>query len=145
VGTPSEATRVPRPRRDASAAESTPPRRLALFLRARDSNTVARLLDGLAGPWATAARHALRECEAVSSSERHGTLALQFGERQDAVARLRALVSEAAPALRCAIAQALPPHQQALFPSVSARARAAGPATPGLARLASRLVREALR
>lgn len=145
MGQDKDVTRVIRPRKGADGGQSTPPERLALFVRARSAASAARLLDGLAGPWATAARDMLRACEAMSSAERHGRLALEFGDRPGEVGRLRALVSEASPGLRCAIALQLSPHHRALFPSLVARARAAGPGAPALTRLATRLVREALR
>jgi hypothetical protein len=120
--------------------------RLALFACALCRDTALDMLEGLCEPYRTRARRYAQQVTAWDSPSRQAKVAVEFGLREDAGRRLRAVMQEAAPALRLEMYRLLPPYLKTLFPELVAPS--AAPSTvvaPGMAALAQRLVREATR
>ncbi|NVJ00925.1 hypothetical protein HV824_22795, partial [Myxococcus sp. AM009] len=102
------------------------------------------LLGELGEESAVRAREHLQRLSALPSAQRQAKVAVEFGERADAAARLRRLMSDAPPMLRREIFRRLPPYHRTLFPDASL-AQQASEAPPAQGALAERLIREATR
>jgi hypothetical protein len=104
----------------------------------------AELLDGLGEHEAERAKEHLRRIAALPSAQRQAKVAVEFGERGDAGARLKLLMAEAPEPLRRELFRRLPPYHRTLFPE--RRVEPPGSeAPPALGALAERLIREATR
>jgi hypothetical protein len=125
----------PRPRRATIQAE-----RLALFLCALHREEAAELLEGLAPASRRRAQAFAAEVLGWDSSRRQALLLLELGPRDQPEERVQALLEEAPAALRDAVGEALPGELRRHRPG----ATDGRPPSPGLRRLAARLVREAL-
>ncbi|WP_238539840.1 hypothetical protein [Corallococcus macrosporus] len=157
-----EATRVgrkPRPVRSSGSVRAAAPteevprlvgplplplERLALVAWVLGRERAGALLGGLGEAAAVDARAHLQRLAALPSAQRQAKVAVEFGERPDAAARLRRLMSEAPPLLRQELFRRLPPYHRTLFPEekpVPPRAEA----PHSLGALAERLIREATR
>ncbi len=142
----------PRPSRKLPCPElvkSSPPGslpldRIALVALVFGGDRAAALLDGLRGPEARQARNYLAGFAALSSARRQARVAVEFGVRPDAAARLRRLMEEAPEVLRREIFRRLPPYHRSLFPKRQMEPPDAA-ATPAVCSLAERLIREATR
>jgi hypothetical protein len=104
----------------------------------------AELLDGLGEPAARRAKEHLGRFAALPSAQRQARVAVEFGERPDAAARLRAVMEEAPEVLRRELFRRLPPYHRSLFPERRVEPPDAA-ATPSVCALAERLLREATR
>ncbi|WP_233261969.1 hypothetical protein [Vitiosangium sp. GDMCC 1.1324] len=129
--------------------KSPPPRSLPLERLALVALVFAReraeaLLDGLRGPEARQAKNHLAGFAALSSARRQARVAVEFGVRPDAAARLRAVMEESPEVLRREIFRRLPPYHRSLFPERQVEPPDAA-ATPSVCALAERLIREATR
>ena len=71
-------------------------------------------------------------------------MAVEFGVRPDAAARLRTVMEEAPEVLRRELFRRLPPYHRSLFPERQVEPPGAA-ATPAVCALAERLIREATR
>lgn len=130
--------------------EALPPRlplaleRFALVTWVLGRERAAELLDGLGEHEAARAKEHLLRISALPSAQRQAKVAVEFGERADAGARLKALMAEAPEPLRQEVFRRLPPYHRTLFPG-----RQVEPPSPevppGLSALAERLIREATR
>lgn len=131
--------------------EGPPPRlpplpleRLALVAWVLGRERAAELLGGLGGQDAALAREHLERIAALPSARRQAQVAVAFGERVDAAARLKALMEEAPEPLRRELFRRLPPYHRSLFPERRVEPPDAE-APSGLGPLAERLIREATR
>jgi hypothetical protein len=143
----------PRAREAATVVEPAPAKpppallpleRVALVTLVLGRERAEGLLEGLREPEAREAKRHLAGFAALSSSRRQARVAVEFGERPDAAARLRAVMEEASEVLRRELFRRMPPYHRSLFPE----RRVEPPdeaATPGVRALAERLVREATR
>ncbi len=121
-----------------------PLERLALVAWVLGRERAAELLCGLeAGAAASASEH-LRRLASLPSAQRQAKVSVEFGERPDAAARLRQLMSEASPLLRGELLRRLPPYHRTLFPS-EPRGAPRQDVPHALSLLAERLIREATR
>jgi hypothetical protein len=147
-----EATRIERPGAKTPGAEPVkcpPPASLSLEHMALVALVLGReragaLLEGLGEPEARQAKNLLAGFSALSSPRRQARVAVEFGVRPDAAARLRAVMEEAPEVLRREIFRRLPPYHRGLFPERQVEPPGAA-ATPAVCALAERLVREATR
>jgi hypothetical protein len=118
--------------------------RLALVALVFGRERAGALLDGLREPEARQAKAHLAGFAALSSARRQARVAVDFGVRVDAAARLRAVMEEAPEVLRRELFRRLPPYHRSLFPERQVEPPDAA-ATPAVCALAERLVREATR
>ncbi|HYO57311.1 hypothetical protein [Archangium sp.] len=132
-----ETTRIERP----GAPEPT---RIALVALVFGRERAEALLEGLREPEARQAKSHLAGFSALSSARRQARVAVEFGVRPDAAARLRAVMEEAPEVLRREIFRRLPPYHRGLFPERQVEPPDAA-ATPAVCALAERLIREATR
>ncbi|CAM4522856.1 Flagellar motor switch protein FliG C-terminal domain-containing protein [Myxococcus xanthus] len=157
-----DATRVgrkPRPVRSSASVRATAPteevprlvgplpipfERLALVAWVLGRERAGTLLGELGEESAVRAREHLQRLSALPSAQRQAKVAVEFGERADAAARLRRLMSDAPPMLRREIFRRLPPYHRTLFPDASLAPQATE-VPPALGALAERLIREATR
>ncbi|QRN99853.1 hypothetical protein JRI60_12895 [Archangium violaceum] len=123
---------------------SLPLERIALVALVFGRERAAVLLEGLTEPEASRAKVYLAGFAALSSARRQARVAVEFGVRPDAAARLRALMEEAPEVLRREIFRRLPPYHRSLFPEREVEPPGAA-ATPAVCALAERLIREATR
>jgi hypothetical protein len=123
---------------------SLPLERIALVALVLGKGQAKELLDGLREPEARQAKAHLAGFEALSSARRQARVAVDFGVRPDAAARLRAVMEEAPEVLRREIFRRLPPYHRSLFPERQVESPDAA-ATPAVCALAERLIREATR
>ncbi|MCY1020857.1 hypothetical protein [Pyxidicoccus sp. MSG2] len=138
------------PAREAPPPQAIPPPPLALPLErwalvawVLGRERAAELLSGLGVREAERAKEHLLRLAGLPSAQRQAKVAVEFGERADAAARLKALMEEASEPLRREIFRRLPPYHRSLFPG-----RPAEPgeqASPVMGALAERLIREATR
>jgi hypothetical protein len=132
--------RAPKP----SLPSVLPLERLALVALVLGRERAEALLDGLGEAEARQAKDDLAGFAALSSARRQARVAVEFGVRPDAAARLKAVMEEAPEVLRRELFRRLPPYHRSLFPE-----RQLGPpdaaATPAVCALAERLIREATR
>ncbi|NMO20298.1 hypothetical protein HPC49_43790 [Pyxidicoccus fallax] len=150
--------RVARPERKPSSAPASeekapvgPPPPLALPLEryvlvawVLGRERAADLLSGLGASEEARAKELLACIAALPSARRQAKVAVEFGERADAAARLKALMGEAPEPLRGEIFRRLPPYHRTLFPGREVEPADAD-APPALGALAERLIREATR
>jgi hypothetical protein len=123
---------------------SLPLERIALVALVFGRERAAELLEGLSEPEARRAKDCLAGFAALSSARRQARVAVEFGVRPDAAARLRAVMEEAPEVLRREIFRRLPPYHRGLFPERQVEPPDAA-ATPAVCALAERLIREATR
>ena len=144
-----EATRIGRvgrapARTEGRAPTGLPLERLALVALVLGRGRAATLLEGLTDADARRAQDFLAGFAALSSARRQARVALEFGVRPDAAARLRRLMREAPEVLRQEIFRGLPSYHRSLFPE-----RPLMPpdvtATGRVRAWAERLIREATR
>jgi hypothetical protein len=135
---------------EAPVEDAVPPRlplaleRFALVTWVLGRERAAELLDGLGAHEAARAKEHLRRIAALPSAQRQAKVAVEFGERADAGARLKALMAEAPEPLRREVFRRLPPYHRTLFPG--RQVEPPGPEVPSaLGALADRLIREATR
>jgi hypothetical protein len=121
-----------------------PVERIALVCLVLARERAAELLEGLGESEARQAREHLSRFTARSSAQRQARVAVEFGERPDAAARLRSVMEEAPAALRWELLRRLPPYHRSLFPERGGEPPEE-PVTPGMSTLAERLIREATR
>ncbi|HZI14333.1 MAG TPA: hypothetical protein VE153_28455, partial [Myxococcus sp.] len=100
-----------------SPVASPPPPRLPLALErfalvtwVLGRERAAELLDGLGEHEAERAKEHLRRIAALPSAQRQAKVAVEFGERADAGARLKLLMAEAPEPLRRELFRRLPPY-----------------------------------
>lgn len=110
-----------------------------LFVVALKKTNALELLDGLTEPARRTARLFAQRLADLDSPTRQARVALEFGVRDDARDRLKAMIDDAPPALRAALEAALPSAWR------QNRAAAPPPGSAVLKALATRLVREAMR
>jgi hypothetical protein len=128
----------------AGSSASLPLERMALVALVLGRDRAAELFEGLKEPDAVRARGYLAGFAALSSARRQARVAVEFGVRPDAAARLRGVMQEAPEVLRREIFRRLPPYHRSLFPSL--QLEPSGPeATERVCALAERLIREATR
>lgn len=133
-----------RGRGQSESPSGLPVERMALVALVLGRERAAELFDGLREPDATRARASLAGFQALSSARRQARVAVEFGGRPDAEARLRGVMREASEALRRELLRRLPPYHRALFPEQPLEPMS--PDTPERLRaLAERLIREATR
>lgn len=145
-------TPLPAPaRKPASPVPMKPPvlvplplERIALVALVFGRERAEALLDGLREPEARQAKNHLAGFAALSSARRQARVAVDFGVRPDAAARLRAVMEEAPEVLRRELFRRLPPYHRSLFPERQVEPPDAA-ATPAVCALAERLLREATR
>lgn len=123
---------------------SLPLERLALVALVFGRERAEALLGGLSGPEARQAKNHLAGFSALSSARRQARVAVEFGVRPDAAARLRSVMEAAPEVLRREIFRRLPPYHRSLFPERQMEPPDAA-ATPAVCALAERLIREATR
>ncbi len=123
---------------------SMPLERLALVAWVLGRERAAELLGGLGEGAAERALEHLRRLASLPSAQRQAKVAVEFGERPDAAARLRRLMSEVQPSLGREILRRLPPYHRTLFPAERPDIPA-HEVPPALTALAERLIREATR
>lgn len=140
----------PPPREEASPpAGPLPPlalplERYALVAWVLGRERAAELLSGLGTREAERAKEHLLRISGMSSAQRQAKVAVEFGERVDAAARLRTLMEVVSEPLRREIFRHLPPYHRTLFPERQLEpVDEASP--PALGALAERLIREATR
>ena len=121
-----------------------PLERISLVALVFGRERAGALLDGLREPDAMQAKAHLAGFAALSSARRQARVAVDFGVRPDAAARLRAVMEEAPEVLRRELFRRLPPYHRSLFPERQVEPPDAA-ATPAVCTLAERLVREATR
>jgi hypothetical protein len=126
------------------APSTLPLERIALVALVFGRERAKALLDGLREPDAQQAKAHLAGFAALSSARRQARVAVEFGVRPDAAARLKALMEEAPEVLRREIFRRLPPYHRSLFPKRQVEPSDAA-ATPAVCALAERLIREATR
>ena len=148
VGRAPRPGRKPQPPR-ARSVQPLPPlplplERFALVAWVLGRARAAELLGGLGAREAERAKEHLLRIAALPSAQRQAKVAVEFGERADAAARLKALMEEVSEPLRPELFRRLPPYHRTLFPG--RRVEPADPeAPPALGALAERLIREATR
>ncbi|HEX5745067.1 MAG TPA: hypothetical protein VFZ09_02425 [Archangium sp.] len=118
--------------------------RIALVALVFGRERAGVLLEGLREPEAREAKNHLAGFTALSSARRQARVAVEFGVRPDAAARLRAVMEEAPEVLRRELFRRLPPYHRNLFPERQVEPPDAA-ATPAVCALAERLFREATR
>ncbi len=118
--------------------------RVALVALVFGGERASGLLEGLAAPEARRARELLAGYAALSSARRQARVAVEFGVRPDATARLRALMEGAPEVLREELFRRLPPYHRSLFPGRQVVAPDAS-VTGAVCTWAERLIREATR
>jgi hypothetical protein len=129
---------------ESDAPGGLPLERMALVALVLGRERAAELFDGLRESDAARARAHLAGFQALSSARRQARVAVEFGGRPDAEARLRGVMREASEALRRELLRRLPPYHRSLFPEQALEP--ASPDTPERIRaLAERLIREATR
>ncbi|MBZ4419531.1 hypothetical protein K8638_23925 [Myxococcus sp. RHST-1-4] len=121
-----------------------PLERFALVAWVLGRARAAELLGGLREREAERAKEHLLHIAALPSAQRQAKVAVEFGERADAAARLKALMNEVSEPLRQEIFRRLPPYHRTLFPGRQVEPADSG-APPALGALAERLIREATR
>jgi hypothetical protein len=121
-----------------------PLERLALVALVLGRERAEALLDGLGEAEARQAKDDLAGFAALSSARRQARVAVEFGVRPDAAARLKAVMEEAPEVLRRELFRRLPPYHRSLFPERQLEPPDAA-ATPSVCALAERLLREATR
>ncbi len=121
-----------------------PVERIALVCLVLARERAAELLEGLGECEAPQAREHLARFTALSSAQRQAHVAVEFGERPDAAARLRSVMEEVPETLRREMFRRLPPYHRSLFLERGGEPPEAG-GNPGLGTLAERLIREATR
>ncbi len=134
----------PEPVRAPPAPSTLPLERLALVALVFGRERAKALLEGLGESEARQAKDHLAGFAALSSARRQARVAVEFGVRPDAAARLKALMEEAPEVLRREIFRRLPPYHRSLFPERQVEPPDAA-ATPAVCVLAERLIREATR
>lgn len=132
--------RAPKP----SLPSLLPLERLALVALVLGRERAEELLDGLGEAEARQAKDDLAGFAALSSARRQARVAVEFGVRPDAAARLKAVMEEAPEVLRRELFRRLPPYHRSLFPERQLEPPDAA-ATPAVCALAERLIREATR
>ncbi|MCP3145087.1 hypothetical protein [Pyxidicoccus xibeiensis] len=121
-----------------------PLERFALVAWVLGRERAAELLEGLGEREAERAKAHLLRLAALPSAQRQAKVAVEFGERTDAAARLKALMGEVSEPLRREVFRRLPPYHRTLFPGC--RVEPVDPEAPSaLGALAERLIREATR
>ncbi len=150
LGKRPEPVELPAPAAEEPDESRPPPRlplpleRFALVTWVLGRERAAELLDGLGEAEAERAKEHLQRIAALPSAQRQGKVAVEFGERSDAGARLKALMEEPLEPLHEALFRHLPHYHRTLFPG--RRAEPPGPEEPpALGALAERLIREATR
>jgi hypothetical protein len=123
---------------------SLPLERIALVALVFGRERAGALLEGLREPEVRQAKNHLAGFSALSSARRQARVAVEFGVRPDAAARLRAVMEEAPEVLRRELFRRLPPYHRSLFPERQVEPPGAA-ATPAVCALAERLLREATR
>ena len=118
--------------------------RLALVALVFGRERAPALLEGLLAPEAKRARGLLAGFAALSSARRQARVAVEFGTRPEATARLRALMEEAPEVLREELFRGMPPYHRSLFPGRQVAPPRAS-VTEAVAAWAERLLREATR
>ncbi|MBE2251778.1 MAG: hypothetical protein IAE78_19740 [Myxococcus sp.] len=113
--------------------------RTTLFVVALKKAQAIELLDGFAEPLRQRSRVFAQQLSDLDSPTRQARLAIEFGVRDGARERIKALLDQSPLALRAALMSQLP---STLRPE---GAPAAPTASPALQALAARLVREATR
>lgn len=136
-------------RESQGAARPVPPlplplERFALVAWVLGRARAAELLGGLGAREAERAKEHLLRIAALPSAQRQARVAVEFGERADAAARLKALMSEVSEPLRREVFRRLPPYHRTLFPGRQVEP-VDSEAPPALGALAERLIREATR
>jgi flagellar motor switch protein FliG len=121
-----------------------PLERYALVAWVLGRERAVELLSGLGVREAERAKEHLVRIAGLPSAQRQAKVAVEFGERADAAARLKSLMEEVPEPLRREIFRRLPPYHRTLFPG-----RQVEPVDesqpPALGGLAERLIREATR
>lgn len=141
----------PLPRKEAPALPACPLpllplplERYALVAWVLGRERAAELLSGLGVREAERAKEHLMRIAGLPSAQRQAKVAMEFGERADAAARLKALMEELSEPLRREVFRRLPPYHRTLFPGLQVEpVDEAMP--PALGALAERLIREATR
>jgi len=130
------------PEQEARAVE-----RLSLLASAMAKEQAPALLEMLAAAHRGRAAEYLRQVAGLDSASRQGRLSREFGERNDAPARLRKTLGEMSPRQRGIAYSRLPPYLRALMTPEGATAanRSAEEDPPALRSLVERLVKEAVR
>jgi len=130
------------PEQEARAVE-----RLALLAPAMAKEQAPALLEMLAAVHRGRAAEYLRQVGELDSASRQGRLSREFGERNDAPARLRKTLGELSPRQRAIAYSRLPPYLRAVMTPEGATAanRSAEEDPPALRALVERLVKEAVR
>jgi hypothetical protein len=123
---------------------SLPVERIALVALVFGRERAGALLEGLREPEAREAKNHLAGFTALSSARRQARVAVEFGVRPDAAARLRSVMEEAPEVLSRDLFRRLPPYHRSLFPERQVEPADAA-ATPAVCALAERLLREATR
>ncbi|MFY0570441.1 hypothetical protein ACN28E_42360 [Archangium lansingense] len=123
---------------------SLPLERIALVALVFGRERAGALLEGLRGSEVQQAKNHLAGFSALSSARRQARVAVEFGVRPDAAARLRAVMEEAPEVLRQELFRRLPPYHRSLFPERQVEPPDAA-ATQAVCALAERLIREATR
>jgi len=123
---------------------SLPLERIALVALVFGRERAGALLEGLRESEVRQAKNHLAGFSALSSARRQARVAVEFGVRPDAAARLRAVMEEAPEVLRRELFRRLPPYHRSLFPERQVEPTGAA-ATPAVCALAERLIREATR
>ncbi|QSQ23992.1 hypothetical protein JY651_03160 [Pyxidicoccus parkwayensis] len=121
-----------------------PLERYALVAWVLGRERAGELLSGLGAREAERAKEHLLRIAGLPSAQRQAKVAVEFGERADAAARLKALMEEASEPLRREIFRRLPLYHRTLFPGRQVESGDAGPPS-ALGVLAERLIREATR
>ena len=136
----------PLPRKEAPAPPACPLplERYALVAWVLGRERAAELLSGLGVREAERAKEHLMRIAGLPSAQRQAKVAMEFGERADAAARLKALMEELSEPLRREVFRRLPPYHRTLFPGLQVEpVDEAMPPAQGA--LAERLIREATR
>ena len=123
---------------------SLPLERIALVALVFGRERAGALLEGLRTPEVREAKNHLAGFSALSSARRQARVAVEFGVRPDAAARLRTVMEAAPEVLRRELFRRLPPYHRSLFPERQVEPPGAA-ATPAVCALAERLIREATR
>jgi len=137
-------TPPPEPVKAPPAPSTLPLERVALVSLVFGRERAKALLEGLREPEARQAKDCLAGFAALSSARRQARVAVEFGVRPDAAARLKALMEEAPEVLRRELFRRLPPYHRSLFPERQVEPPDVA-ATPAVCALAERLIREATR
>ncbi len=127
-----------------SGMAALPVERIALVCLVLARERAAELLEGLGECEARQAREHLARFTALSSAQRQARVAVEFGERPDAAARLRSVMEEVPETLRWEMFRRLPPYHRSLFLERGVEPPEAA-VTAGPGTLAERLIREATR